>query len=145
MLHQATEMEKEFILTKAADSLNEGMNKKPGISKEKAEELLTSVLNSGAYYLVHCNEEEEIQGWALIGENMDYISEKKVGFIFDLHVLTEHRGKGLSKVLIKESVNELKNKGYSEVRLNVYASNFAKDVYKRLGFSELQSIMYLKV
>ena len=145
MLQMATEKEKDFILSKAADSLNEGINKENAISQEKAEAIISPVLNSGANYVVLRNEEGSLTGWALLGENRDYISDKKVGFIFDLHVLPEHRGKGLSKILIKECIKELKSKGYNEVRLNVYASNFAKEIYLKLGFSELQTIMHLNI
>ncbi|OIJ15155.1 hypothetical protein BKP35_04705 [Anaerobacillus arseniciselenatis] len=145
MLQMVTEKEKEFILSKAADSLNEGMKNEIAISQEKAEAIISPVLSSGANYVVLRNEEGSLTGWALLGENHDYISDKKVGFIFDLHVLPEHRGKGLSKILIKECIKEIKNKGYNEVRLNVYASNFAKEIYLKLGFSELQSIMYLNI
>ncbi|WP_373323125.1 GNAT family N-acetyltransferase [Alkalihalobacterium chitinilyticum] len=50
----------------------------------------------------------------------------------------------MRKKLIKETVKELERQGYDEVRLNVYAKNFAKKLYENLGFNELQSIMYIK-
>ncbi|MEB1808562.1 MAG: GNAT family N-acetyltransferase [Bacillaceae bacterium] len=144
MLHKATAEEIEFILTKAADSANEAMQLNDPISQEQAKSLLLSILSSGAYYVVLRNEKGSLTAWALIGENIDYITEKRVGFIYELYLLPEYRGAGLGKKLIKETVKELKQQGYDEVRLNVYSKNFAKELYEKLGFNELQSIMYIK-
>lgn len=40
-------------------------------------------------------------------------------------------------------IKELKEK-YSEIRLNVFAGNFAKEMYEEFGFVERQVIMTLK-
>jgi ribosomal protein S18 acetylase RimI-like enzyme len=144
MLQKATEQEKEYFLSKAQDSANEGGPKNAKISKEKAEMLLKSVIDSGGYYLVHKDKSGTLTGWILVGHNIDYLTNKKTGFLFDLYVLPEHRGKGISKTLIKGSIEDLKSRGFDEVRLNVFVTNFAKEIYKKLGFSELNSIMYIK-
>ena len=44
---------------------------------------------------------------------------------------------------MEAGIKELKEK-YSEIRLNVYAENFAKEMYKDFGFVERQVIMSLK-
>lgn len=144
MLHKATAEEIEFILTKAGDSANEAMQSNDPISQVKAKSFLLNVLSSGGYYVVLRNEKGSLTGWALIGENIDFITEKKAGFIYELYLLPEYRGAGLGKILIKETVKELDRQGYEEVRLNVYSINFAKKLYEKLGFTELQSIMYIK-
>ncbi len=63
-------------------------------------------------------------GWILIGENTDYFSNEKLGFIYELYVFTEQRGKGLSRKLMKAGSKDLQ-KNYSEIGLNVFAGNFA--------------------
>jgi ribosomal protein S18 acetylase RimI-like enzyme len=81
----------------------------------------------------------------LLGENTDYFSGKKHGFIYDIFVLPQFRGKGISKEFIKEGICTLKKSGYEEVRLNVFATNYAKEIYKKLGFKDLNSIMTLSI
>lgn len=52
-------------------------------------------------------------------------------------ILPEFQGKGLSKILLKESLQFVKNKGY-QVKLEVHSSNKkAMDLYKKSGFSHL--------
>ncbi|EEK73690.1 GCN5-related N-acetyltransferase [Bacillus mycoides] len=82
-------------------------------------------------------------GWILIGENVDYFSREKLGFIYELYVFSEYRGRGLSRKLMKAGIKELQEK-YSEIRLNVFTGNFAKEMYEDFGFVERQVIMTLK-
>ncbi|MDE5413354.1 GNAT family N-acetyltransferase [Alkalihalobacterium chitinilyticum] len=58
---------------------------------------MLSVLSSGAYYVVLRNKNGSLKGWALIGENIDYMTEKRAGFIYELYLLPEFRGAGLGK------------------------------------------------
>ncbi|GAB6440331.1 hypothetical protein bcgnr5390_49030 [Bacillus luti] len=44
---------------------------------------------------------------------------------------------------MEAGIKELKEK-YLEIRLNVYAGNFAKEIYEGFGFVERQVIMSLK-
>ena len=76
-------------------------------------------------------------------ENTDYFSHEKLGFIYELYVFPEYRGKGLSRKLMEAGIKELQ-KNYSEIRLNVFAGNFAKGMYEEFGFVERQVIMTLK-
>lgn len=58
-------------------------------------------------------------------------------------MFSEYRGRGLSRKLMEAGIKELQEK-YSEVRLNVFAGNFAKEMYEDFGFVERQVIMTLK-
>lgn len=49
-----------------------------------------------------------------------------------------------SKKLVEEGIQYLKQKGYDEVRLNVFDSNFAKEIYAKIGFEPLQTVMVFK-
>ncbi len=52
-------------------------------------------------------------------------------------------GKGYQEKLMETGIKELQ-KNYSEIRLNVFAGNFAKEMYEEFGFVERQVIMTLK-
>jgi len=50
----------------------------------------------------------------------------------------EYQGKGLSKILLGESLKFVKNNG-SQVKLEVHSSNFkAISLYKKFGFAQLE-------
>jgi ribosomal protein S18 acetylase RimI-like enzyme len=52
-------------------------------------------------------------------------------------ILPEYQGNGLSKILLKHSLEFVKKKGY-QVKLEVHNSNNkAKELYKKAGFSYL--------
>jgi len=52
-------------------------------------------------------------------------------------ILPEYQGKGLSKVLLKESFSFVKEKGY-QVKLEVHSTNYkAINLYKNAGFEHL--------
>lgn len=142
MITKANEKETEKILHYAAQSLFEGTRGNCQLSKEKAIEITKPLVEKGAYYLV-IREENNIVGWILIGENTEYFSREKLGFIYELYVFSEYRGRGLSRKLMKAGIKELQEK-YSEVRLNVFAGNFAKEMYEDFGFIERQVVMTLK-
>ena len=138
MIEIATEEEIKFIFSYAGLSASEGAQMT--ITQEQALELLAPIVNRGATYLVS-KEEGSITGWILLAQNMDYFSAKEYGFIYEIFVLPEHRGKGLSTKLINEGKAFLKNKGFDEVRLNVFSTNFAKKIYEKMGFTEVNCIM----
>lgn len=143
MIERASEEEKEFILSNSIQSVNEGTTN-PGIIKEdKAIEIVSSILNKGGYHLVY-RDGDQIAGWVLLGENTDYFTGIKHGFIYDVFVFPQFRGKGYSKKLVQASIHDLKEQGFEEIRLNVYSSNFAKYIYKDIGFKEMQTIMVYK-
>jgi len=52
-------------------------------------------------------------------------------------------GKDYQEKLMEAGIKELQ-KNYSEIRLNVFAGNFAKEMYEQFGFVERQVIMTLK-
>lgn len=141
---KANNQDVSVILKHSAAGVYESTGKTVNLSKEKVYAMFTAILEKGGYYLV-AKEEDQIQGWILLGQNRDYFTDAIHGFIYDLFVLPKYRGKGLSKMLIQYGIEELKLKGYEEIGLNVFASNTAKELYKRLGFKETQILMKLSV
>ncbi|HDR6312897.1 TPA: GNAT family N-acetyltransferase [Bacillus cereus] len=142
MIIKANQEDTNEILKYAAQSLFEGTRGNCQLSRERAIEITRPIVEKGAYYLV-VKEKNNVIGWILIGENTDYFSHEKLGFIYELYVFREYRGKGLSRKLMRAGIKELQ-KNYSEIRLNVFAGNFAKEMYEEFGFVERQVIMTLK-
>lgn len=106
MIERATEKDIKFISTRAAESASEGAQQ--ALSAEKAISMFESILSKGGFYLVYRNADCSIAGWILLGENTDYFSDKKFGFIYDIYVLPEYRGRGISKEFIQEGISTLK-------------------------------------
>ncbi|PEE41172.1 GNAT family N-acetyltransferase [Bacillus pseudomycoides] len=142
MIQKANEEEVQQILNFAAQSLFEGTKETCQLSQEKAIEITQPLLDKGAYYLV-VKQENVLAGWILIGENTDYFSGEKMGFIYELYIFPEYRETGLSRKLMKTGIDRLQEV-YREIRLNVFAGNFAKEMYKEFGFVERQVVMTLK-
>ncbi|WP_273851533.1 GNAT family N-acetyltransferase [Guptibacillus spartinae] len=56
-------------------------------------------------------------------------------------MIEECRGKGISKQLIKTGFEQLKQEGYSEVRLSVFDGNRAIKIYENLGFKKTEQFL----
>ncbi len=145
MIRKATNRDVQFILSKAKDAANEGTLSKKAISQEQAVQMALFTLDQNGYYLVYEHVNREITGWILLGGNVDYITNSPHAFIYELYVLPEYRNLGIAKQLLQAAVTDSKYRGFKEIRLNVFASNFAKEIYHRIGFQDLQTIMYKKL
>jgi GNAT superfamily N-acetyltransferase len=47
-------------------------------------------------------------GWILIGKSKDQFTDKINGFIYELFVIEEFRGKGISKMLMRTGIDNMK-------------------------------------
>ncbi|PGM57769.1 GNAT family N-acetyltransferase [Bacillus sp. AFS053548] len=103
-------------------------------TKEKIDQLVKPLLEKGSYYLI-ATENDKLMGWILIGTNKDPFTDMISGFIYELFVKEEFRGSGISKLLMKAGIEQLKQDGYSEIRLSAFAGNQAIKLYEKLGFS----------
>ncbi|QGH35944.1 GNAT family N-acetyltransferase [Gracilibacillus salitolerans] len=144
MIRKATYKDVEFILSNAKDVANEAMLSKDTISQEQAVQLALFTLEQNGYYLVY-EINKEIAGWILLGKNIDPITNLTHAFIYELYVLPKYRNLGIAKQLLQSAIKESKLYGFNEIRLNVFANNFAKEIYNRIGFQDLQTIMYKKL
>lgn len=136
-------VELESILQLSPQALFEGTLGRVRPTDEKVKQLVEPLLGKGCYYLI-ATEEEKLMGWILIGPSKDQFSDEIIGFIYELYVTQEFRGKGISKHLMKSAIEQLKSEGYPEIRLGVFAGNQAMNLYKQMGFSERNVTMSLK-
>jgi len=103
-------------------------------TKEKIDQLVKPLLEKGSYYLI-ATENDKLIGWILIGTSKDQFTDMMNGFIYELFVIEEFRGNGISKLLMRAGIDHLKQDGYSEIRLSAFAGNQAIKLYEKLGFS----------
>lgn len=101
---------------------------------EKIKRLIEPLLEKGSYYLI-ATENEKLLGWILVGAGNDQFTDKRNGFIYELFVIKEFRGNGVSKQLMKTAFDHLRKDGYSEVRLSAFAGNPAIKLYEKMGFN----------
>jgi ribosomal protein S18 acetylase RimI-like enzyme len=132
-IRKPSELEIEKILELSPQAIFEGTLGEVEPTIEKAKQLVEPLLKKDCYYLIS-TENNKLMGWILIGVSKDQFSNKTIGFIYELFVLDEYRGKGISKQLINTAVEQLKQEGYSEIRLSVFEGNKAIKLYENLGF-----------
>lgn len=85
----------------------------------------------------------EIDG-ALVGagnvrvmQAKNYNQFQQYAFLGFMYVVPEQRGKGINRLIIRELVQWARQKGFSEVRLQVYADNQpAIAAYEKVGFKK---------
>lgn len=111
---------------------------------EKVKSLIEPLLEKGSYYLI-ATENNKLLGWIFIGASKDQFTDKAYGFIYELFVLKEFRGTGVSKKLMKTAIDHLKQDGYTEVRLSAYAENQATKLYEKMGFNVRTVTMSLQL
>ncbi|MBL0387770.1 GNAT family N-acetyltransferase [Tumebacillus sp. ITR2] len=127
--------ELEEIMKLSPQSLFEGTMGRFQPSDEKAMQLVEPLLEKGCYYLVATTESNSLTGWVLVGSSKDQMTDDVIGYIYELYVIQEFRGKGISRQLLKSAIENLKREGYLEIRLNVFAENHAIQLYEKMGFS----------
>jgi len=107
--------------------------------------MFVPLLNSGSYYLIAVDQQNQIAGWILIGPDYNPINVQKTGTITSLYVFPIYRKTGLGEQLMKTAIQQLRNEGFQKVQLNVYSGNPAKRLYEKLGFTDISSVMELKI
>lgn len=132
-IRKPNKMELEEIMKLSPQALFEGTMGRAKPTDEKIKQLVEPLLEKGCYYLI-ATEDSKLMGWILIGASKDQFTDMLIGFIYELYVIHEFRGKGISKELMKNAIDHLKLEGYPEIRLGVFAENHAIQLYEKMGF-----------
>ena len=61
---------------------------------------------------------------------------KKYGYISNVMILKEHRGKGFGEALVKKAEEFTKGNGSNNIALDVQIGNLAINLYHKLGYKE---------
>ena len=111
-------------------------------SRKETERLLPQGLQSKDHYLFSLYDGDQAVGVIWLKANVD--RPVKSGFIFDVEIKEEFRGKGYGKqimLLIEEKAREL---GLKSIGLHVFAYNkVAKNLYESIGY-ETSSLNMIK-
>lgn len=95
---------------------------------------LPPLIYHGAVYIIEINSNP-----AGIAEYMRDMEEEKTVYLYGLAVAKECRGQGLGKQLLKESLQEMKEKGIKQVELTVDPANDrACTLYRNFEFEEVE-------
>ncbi|MEH7444520.1 GNAT family N-acetyltransferase [Bacillus sp. JJ1122] len=133
-IRKPNDFELKEVLSLSPQAVFDGTLGEVEPTKEKIDQLVKPLLEKGSYYLI-ASENDKLMGWILIGTSKDKLTDMMNGFIYELFVLEEFRGNGISKLLMRAGIDQLKQDGYSEIRLSAYAGNQAIKLYEKLGFS----------
>ncbi|MCM3758360.1 GNAT family N-acetyltransferase [Sporosarcina aquimarina] len=133
-IRKPTDLELQKILALSPKAIFDGTLGEINPTDEKIEQLVKPLLKNGSHYLIAV-EEDTIMGWILFGESKDQFTDKLNGFIYELYVIKEFRGNGISKELMNAAIDHLKQDGYTEVRLSAFSGNEAIKLYKKMGFN----------
>jgi ribosomal protein S18 acetylase RimI-like enzyme len=70
-----------------------------------------------------------------VGKGSNMLTGKDHGYIYDIFVKKEFRGKGIGKTLLKKAQSYCKEVGFSRILLMVSVENEnAAGLYKKMGF-----------
>ena len=86
-------------------------------------------------------------GYVTLGSSSeDYFTKEKNGYIYDIFVAKQYRHEGIARSLIDFALKRMKELGFREVRLNVFAANIsARQLYENLGFKDYSTLMSIKI
>lgn len=134
-------MWQEFMAEHDATVLEENKGLAPYVAKrEEAAENYTEFLRKqigGEGAALVAKEGGETAGYTLllIKDEIPIFKIKKVGWISDLFVKKQFRGKGISTALMDKAIEWFKEKGVQHVSVPLYCDNkAAHSVYKKKGF-----------
>ncbi|GAB0155420.1 hypothetical protein CHRYSEOSP005_06810 [Chryseobacterium sp. Alg-005] len=110
---------------------------------------LDYLIDSPQATLLVAEENNEIvaSGYALIQKaEKQYYNFEEYAYLGFMFVKPEHRRKGINQLILNQLLEWTKEKGISEVRLEVYDQNeSAVKAYEKAGFEPLLLTMRLKV
>ena len=88
------------------------------------------------------DESHAFLGYLWVGEGSNMMTGLKHGYIYDIFVKEESRGKGIGRILLEKAESYCREKGYSRILLMVSVSNQAAlRLYHELGFKAEQTYM----
>ncbi|MEB8307197.1 GNAT family N-acetyltransferase [Staphylococcus xylosus] len=143
-IRKANSKELEEINRMVPDVFKSSITVDFDLSEASMRVMSKQLLQEGASYFIY-SEDEVIQGFVLVDKKVDALEQKEYGFIYELYVLEAYRNQGIAEALIHFVNDYYKRHNVSEVRLNVYASNCAKNLYEKLGFRERTITMSIDI
>jgi ribosomal protein S18 acetylase RimI-like enzyme len=92
--------------------------------------------------LVAEDENHAFLGYLFVGEGSNMMTGLRHGYIYDIFVNEEFRGKGIGRILLEKAESYCREKRYSRILLMVSTSNEpAIRLYDKMGFKAEQTYM----
>ena len=138
---------KRLSVAELPDELNEfereEMDRSKRVFAEKLEVLLRREGNE--VYVATVDGASEMAGYVWFGISERPFSDMRVGWIYDLLVVPEYRGRGVGEALLKHALGVSRRNGYDLTGLMVRANNkVAYSLYEKLGFKPEHVVMSRK-
>lgn len=133
LIRKPTTIELETILSLSPQAIFDGTLGEVRPTDSKIKNLVKPLLEKGSFYFI-AEEGGELLGWVLLGTAKDQFTDQVNGFIYEIYILKEYRGKGFSKGLMNTAIEHFQQEGYAEVRLSAKAENPAVRLYEKAGF-----------
>lgn len=146
VVREAKKEEMGLIRKLSVDELPSELNEKELMHVERAKEVFgkvtESILARGGNEFYVAESEGAMAGYVWFGVSERPFSGMKMGWIYDILVLPEHRGKGIGEALMRHAIRVSREKGFEQVGLMVNAKNkVAGSLYEKLGFQTEYRIM----
>lgn len=143
-IRRATYGETNYILNLSSAIASEASMGYISDKSDYPNQMTQSFLLNGGYYLVAV-ENETLMGWILLGDSLNTFENEMVGFIAELYVFPRYRKQQLGQRLLGNALDRFKQKKIQKVQLNVFEGNPAKNLYKRMGFHEISTLMEISL
>ncbi len=111
-------------------------------SKHMEEVFEKAAKQKGSEIYVAEDENHAFLGYLFVGESYNIMTGQTYGFIYDIFVKEEFRGKGIGKTLMEKAETHCREKGYQRLALMVSAANeHAISLYRKMGLKPEQIYM----
>ena len=146
VIREAKKEELKLIKKLSVDELPSELTEKELRNVEGAKEAfgkrMDAIMARGGNEFYVAESGEGIAGYVWFGDSQRPFSGEKVGWIYDIQVLPEHRGKGIGEALMRHAMKVSKERGFDEIGLMVNTKNrVAWTLYEKLGFDTEYRIM----
>lgn len=89
-------------------------------------------------FVAELDDELIASGYVLEKEAVDYLKHDRYAYLGFMFVKPEHRGKGVNQKILDALLNWAKERGLTEIRLEVFSENQpAIKAYEKAGFKSL--------
>lgn len=137
----ATNQELEDIFSHAHKVFEESTM---GLFDNQEPFLMSPFMEEDGNHLVY-TEDGVLKGWIGIASMFNHFGGERVGMMIEIYVIPEYRRQGIARQLCMEGVRYLKERGHHKIQLNVFAGNWAKQLYQELGFYEVSTLMEKRI
>lgn len=144
IIRKSKQSELEQVISLSPQAIYDGTLGEVMPSGEKVKSLVNPLLDKGGFYFIAV-ENNEILGWVLVGTTKDQFTEKPSGFIYELYLRQQYRGKGYSKRLMDAVIEHFQAEGLTEIRLSAKVDNPAVRMYEIMGFTTRTVSMSLNI